>query len=95
MWIGHCISTAKVIILKKILLVQVRVSYKSVVILWVLQEYLSSDQIHNNFVPICFRYMADGVLPVKCAAALALAVFIRYDVIGLSLFQDGKLFRNA
>lgn len=44
-----------------------------------LQEYLTSDQIYDNFVPICFRYMGDGVLPVKISAALALAVFLRYS----------------
>lgn len=42
-----------------------------------LAEYLTSDQIYENFVPICFRYMADGVPPVKISAALALAVFLR------------------
>ncbi|KAG0582621.1 hypothetical protein KC19_3G073400 [Ceratodon purpureus] len=42
-----------------------------------LPEYFTSDQIYDNFVPICFRYMSDGVLPVKISAVLALAVFLR------------------
>lgn len=42
-----------------------------------LPDYLTSDQIYDSFVPICFRYMSDGVLPVKISAALALAVFLR------------------
>ncbi|CAM6097233.1 unnamed protein product [Calypogeia fissa] len=40
-------------------------------------EYISSDQIYESLVPICFRYMAEGVMPVKSAATMALAVFIR------------------
>lgn len=45
-----------------------------------LQDYLTSDQIYDSFVPICFRYMGDGVQPVKISAALALAVFLRYSI---------------
>ncbi|BFI43170.1 serine/threonine-protein phosphatase 4 regulatory subunit 4 [Marchantia polymorpha subsp. ruderalis] len=40
-------------------------------------EYFTSDQIFENFVPICFCYMTDGVMPVKAAATMALANFIR------------------
>ncbi|KAG6550369.1 hypothetical protein Mapa_008332 [Marchantia paleacea] len=40
-------------------------------------EFFTSDQIYDNFVPICFCYMADGVMPVKAAATMALANFIR------------------
>jgi serine/threonine-protein phosphatase 4 regulatory subunit 4 len=47
--------------------------------LFCVQDYLTSDQIYDTFVPICFRYMSDGVLPVKISAALALAVFLRYS----------------
>ncbi|OAE32256.1 hypothetical protein AXG93_1865s1140 [Marchantia polymorpha subsp. ruderalis] len=41
------------------------------------EEYFTSDQIFENFVPICFCYMTDGVMPVKAAATMALANFIR------------------
>lgn len=43
------------------------------------QGFLSSDQIYDNFLPLCFQYMTENVLPVRTAAALALAVFIRYQ----------------
>ncbi|EFJ29749.1 hypothetical protein SELMODRAFT_449561 [Selaginella moellendorffii] len=42
-----------------------------------LPDYVSSDQIFEYFVPICFRYMSDGALPVRSAATLSLAIFIR------------------
>ncbi|KAH8930825.1 hypothetical protein BDL97_20G001400 [Sphagnum fallax] len=41
------------------------------------EGFLSSDQIYDNFLPLCFQYMTENVLPVRTAAALALAVFIR------------------
>jgi serine/threonine-protein phosphatase 4 regulatory subunit 4 len=44
------------------------------------QGFLSSDQIYDNFLPLCFQYMTENVLPVRTAAALALAVFIRYQL---------------
>ncbi|KAL3690233.1 hypothetical protein R1sor_016542 [Riccia sorocarpa] len=40
-------------------------------------EYFSSDQIYDYLVPICFNYMTEGVLHVRAAATMALAVFIR------------------
>ncbi|XP_024529640.1 serine/threonine-protein phosphatase 4 regulatory subunit 4 [Selaginella moellendorffii] len=44
-----------------------------------LPDYVSSDQIFEYFVPICFRYMSDGALPVRSAATLSLAIFIRHN----------------
>lgn len=59
---------------------------------FLLQEYLTSDQIYDNFVPICFRYMGDGVPPVKIAAALALAVFLRYATLPFDSLDSLQLF---
>ncbi|KAL2610400.1 hypothetical protein R1flu_028973 [Riccia fluitans] len=40
-------------------------------------NYFTSDQIYDSLVPICFNYMTDGVMPVRAAATMALAIFIR------------------
>lgn len=40
-------------------------------------EYLTSDQIFEFLVPLCFYHMTESVLPVRSAAAITLAKFIR------------------
>ncbi|GBG66440.1 hypothetical protein CBR_g61483 [Chara braunii] len=39
--------------------------------------YFTSEQNYEHFIPLCFRYMANGALPVKSAAGFAMAVLIR------------------
>ena len=43
-----------------------------------MQDYLTSDQIFENLIPVCFHHMTESVLPVRSAAAVTLAKLIRY-----------------
>eukprot|EP00898_Chlorokybus_atmophyticus_P007877 jgi/Chlat1/8090/Chrsp75S07548 len=43
----------------------------------VLPSCFSSDDIYENFVPICFRYIYGGAAPVRNAAAEAIVVLLR------------------
>ncbi|MCO5597699.1 hypothetical protein L7F22_051780 [Adiantum nelumboides] len=40
-------------------------------------DYLSSDLIFEYLVPLCFYHMTESVLPVRSAAAITLAIYIR------------------
>ncbi|KAK9819789.1 hypothetical protein WJX72_002412 [[Myrmecia] bisecta] len=42
-------------------------------------QVFSSDQVYEHFLPLAFKYMGNGVAPVKFAAADAAAAFLRHN----------------
>eukprot|EP00854_Cymbomonas_tetramitiformis_P006681 gene6681-7997_t len=40
-------------------------------------DYFTWEQIHENVIPLCFRYLNGGVSPTKTAAAAALPMLLR------------------
>ncbi|KAH7280006.1 hypothetical protein KP509_37G047500 [Ceratopteris richardii] len=50
-------------------------------------EYVSSDLIFEYLVPLCFYHMTESVLPVRSAAANALAIFTRNNRRALQRYE--------
>mmetsp|Transcript_38549 Transcript_38549/g.46602 ORF Transcript_38549/g.46602 Transcript_38549/m.46602 type:complete len:770 (+) Transcript_38549:354-2663(+) len=40
-------------------------------------DYFTSDQVYENIIPLCFRYLAAGAAPIKTATAAALPLLLR------------------